>query len=101
MDNINQAYISLLHFGLLILRNANDSGDQEWVNAEIELLHNIPSLINENNRERHRYFWEGERQLYLDWIARSCNKEAQTKMSTYYVPLWKELGRAFADAGWW
>jgi hypothetical protein len=77
--------------GFIVLRQAIDSGDRTWLNAELELLHNIPSLIDEPNLERHRYFWNTERPYYLESLKSSGNVEAESRMRTFYAPVWKEM----------
>ena len=57
MDDLNALYAKLLSLGFIVLRQAVDSGDAEWMEAELEMLHNIPSLLGEDNLERHRYYW--------------------------------------------
>ncbi len=51
MNDLNIAYARLLHFGLLIVRQALDEGDLGWAQAEVTMLHNVPSLIEEPNVE--------------------------------------------------
>jgi hypothetical protein len=60
-NRLNVLYSGLLGYGLAGLREAVDSSDLDWARAEIELLHNVPSLLDETNVERHRYFWLTER----------------------------------------
>lgn len=98
MEQLNHLYGSLLSVGFLVLRQALQAQDFEWAQAEIELLHNVPSLIDEPNLERHRYFWFTEREHYLDWLNASGNHKAQSRMSTYYAPLWAEIEPILQEA---
>ncbi|MBW3596788.1 MAG: hypothetical protein KY475_05870 [Planctomycetes bacterium] len=91
MGDLDYAYAQLLQRGFLVLRQAVDSGDQDWVRAEVAFLHNVPSLIGEENVERHRYFWNEERRHYLDWIASQGSEAVRSRMRTYYEPLWSEM----------
>lgn len=91
MSELDSLYARLLQVGLLALRQAIESGNQAWARAEIELLHNIPSLLGEENIERHRYFWSQERDQYLDWLSSHGSVEAHSRMRTYYEPIWKEM----------
>lgn len=91
MNNLDSFYAELLKAGFLVLRQAVDSQDSSWVNAELELLHNIPSLLGEENIERHRYFWFKERTHYVEWMASSGSAEAQSRMRTFYEPIWQEM----------
>jgi hypothetical protein len=91
MNELDRLYAQLMQVGLLVLRQAFESGDQAWTRAEIELLHNIPSLLGEEKIDRHRYFWSQERDHYLDWLSANGSVEARSRMRTYYEPIWKEM----------
>ncbi len=67
------------------------------MNAELELLHNIPSLLGEENIERHRYFWFKERTHYLEWLTSNGSAEAQSRMRTFYEPIWQEMESSVLD----
>ncbi len=95
MTTLDPLYARLLQLGFLILREAHEAKNDAWVRAEIELLHNVPSLIGEPNAERHRYFLEQERTAYREWVSESGSEEIAQKMRTYYKPLWEELDRLF------
>ena len=45
MTELDDHYKMLLSAGFIVLREALDSGIADWANAEIEMLHNVPSLI--------------------------------------------------------
>ncbi len=91
IEQLKTLYLLHLQLGFIILREAITSGSREWLNAEIELLHNIPTLIGEENRSRHLYFWNEERGLYLDRISALSETAASSKMKTYYEPLWNDM----------
>ncbi|HEU5115767.1 MAG TPA: hypothetical protein VFT74_03750, partial [Isosphaeraceae bacterium] len=91
MSRLDSMYVDSLQVGLLVLKQAVESGSREWVEAEIELLHNMPSLIGENNKARHRYFWLQERRHYLDWVSSPGREEAKSRMLTFYEPIWREM----------
>ena len=74
-----------------MLKQAVESGIQDWIDAEIELLHNLPSLMGEGNKKRHRYFWYKERTHYIEWVSRSGPEKARSRMRTYYEPIWNEM----------
>ncbi|MBI1322547.1 hypothetical protein GC170_05100 [bacterium] len=93
MDELSGLYVEHLRFGLMLTKNAMDSGNFEWARAEIELNHNIPSLIEESNIKRHSYFWNQERMSYIEWVSEPGRETAYSKMRTYYDPLWKEMAR--------
>jgi len=91
MTTRDRLYRHLLTAGFLVLRQASDAGDAAWVAAEIELLHNVPSLIGEMNPERHEYFWQQERTAYLEWVNAPGRDLQRSRMATYYEPIWKEM----------
>jgi hypothetical protein len=81
----------MLERGLIILRGRIWSKDLEWAEAEADLLHNIPSLLNESNVNRHKSWWSVERELYIEKLDRLGREEANSKMKTYYAPIWAEM----------
>ncbi len=91
MNDLDAIYRELLKLGFIVLRQASDAHDLEWLAAEIELLHNVPSLIGENNPRRHAYFWHKERVAYLEWVLAPGRELQRSRMETYYEPLWKEM----------
>jgi hypothetical protein len=97
MDRLATLYGKLLGFGFISIREAIHSQDDEWANAEVELLHNVPSLLEESNVERHRYFWFTEREHYLDWLRTSGRERPQSRMKIYYEPIWQEMEPILLD----
>lgn len=91
MTQLELLYAQILEVGLLVLRQAVESGNQDWINAEFELLHNVPGLIGEDNKERHRYFWHKERVRYINWASGQGREKARSRMLTYYSPIWDEM----------
>ena len=91
MVQLDLLYAKLLHCGFIVMRQALDSTNQDWIDLEFELLHNVPSLIGEENVERHRYFWLQERTLYIERVSTSGRDEAKSRMLTYYKPIWDEM----------
>lgn len=91
MEKLRELYGRFLAAGFVVLRQAVDANDLEWAARETELLHNVPSLIDEPNVERHRYFWHIEREHYLDWVRLPGRERAKSRMPTYYAPLWREM----------
>jgi hypothetical protein len=96
METLNAFYARLLELGFVVLRQALDGKDWEWAQAEHRFLHNVPSLMNEPNIERHRYFWCQEREQYLEW-ASAAGDEPKSRMLTYYAPLLKEMEPAVQE----
>jgi|GEM_PF-4402475 len=91
VDELDQTYSQILKYGLLVLRAAIASRDTDWALAEVELLHTIPTLLGRSEVKGHRYFWNGTREMYLEWLASSKNAEAQSRARTYYFPLFEAL----------
>jgi hypothetical protein len=99
MTKLDDLYRQFLQFGFVVLRQALDAHDSEWMTAEVELLHNVPSLIGEKNPSRHRYFWDQERTAYLDWVRAPGRELQKSRMATYYEPLWKEMENCVTNLG--
>lgn len=93
MNRLDDCYKMLLNVGFIVLREAMQSGSREWLNAELEMLHNVPSLIGESNGHRHRYYWLQERIAYMEWISTSGSDHAKSRMKTYYQPVWEEMSK--------
>jgi hypothetical protein len=97
MTELDSLYTRLLRLGFIVLKQAAASPDRRWLAAELEMLHNVPSLIGEENHARHQYYWSQERPAYLNWVASSGNAEAKSRMLTYYQPIWCEMEAIVAD----
>ena len=91
MDELNALYRRLLQFGLLSLRQAIYAGNLDWAKLEVEMLHNLPTLIGEANTERHRCYWFIERDIYVQRILALAGSEPASRMRTYYEPIWDEM----------
>ncbi len=91
MVDLDLLYTHLLTVGFVVMRQAAESSNQEWLDAEFELLHNVPSLIGETNPERHKYFWSEERTYYIRWVSAAGREIARSRMLTYYQPIWDEM----------
>ena len=91
MLQLNALYRDLLNSGFIILRQAAEDQDAEWLSVELEFLHNIPSLIGEENVKRHQYFWNCERTAYIAWISSSGTERQKSRMTTYYEPIWRQM----------
>ena len=98
LEKLKSHYGKLLAAGFLVLRQAVHADDLEWAEAELELLHNIPSLLGEPNLERHRYFWFTEREEYIRWASAPGRDKPKSRMRTYYEPLWQDMEPAVLEA---
>jgi hypothetical protein len=90
-NELDRLYCHLLTAGFMVLRQATEAQDMGWVASELELLHNIPSLIGETKVGRHEYFWEKERTRYVGFVAASGSEMQRSTMRTYYEPIWREM----------
>jgi hypothetical protein len=91
MAKLDLLYAHLLAVGFVVMRQAAESKNRDWLEAEFELLHNVPSLIGETNPERHWYFWSQERNHYIEWASAPGREQAKSRMLTYYKPTWDEM----------
>jgi len=91
MGELDLLYARFLTVGFVVMRQAIESGDRDWIDAELELLHNVPSLIGESNVGRHKYFWFQERAHHIEWVSAPGREEAKSRMLTYYRPIWEEM----------
>jgi len=91
MADLDLLYARFLQVGFVVIRQALESGNRDWVDAELELLHNAPTLVGEGNPERHRYFWFQERAHHIEWVAAPGREGARSRMVTYYQPIWDEM----------
>ena len=90
-NELDRLYCLLLTTGFILLRRANETEDTKWTASELELLHNVPSLIGETKVGRHEYFWTQERAHYVECVAASDNEMQRSGMRTYYEPIWREM----------
>jgi hypothetical protein len=91
MADLDLLYCRFLQVGFVVVKQAVESGKRDWIEAELELLHNVPSLVGEGNPERHRYFWLQERPHHMEWASSPGREEARSRMLTYYKPIWDEM----------
>lgn len=91
MGELDLLYAQFLSVGFVVMRQAAETANREWIDAELELLHNVPSLIGEANPRRHSYFWFKEREHYIEWVSTPGQEQAKSRMLTYYKPIWDEI----------
>src|ERR1700677_76229 len=91
MAELDQLYAHLLAVGFVVMRQAAESENRDWLDAEFELLHNVPTLIGGSNIERHGYFWSQERRHHIEWVSAPGRELARSRMLTYYKPIWDEM----------
>jgi hypothetical protein len=88
---LDKLYLNMLKFGFVLLRQAASIGQYRWLEAELELLHNVPSLIGEVNVSRHLYFWREERDMYLTTLSEIGSADICSRSKAYYSPIWHEM----------
>jgi hypothetical protein len=93
-----QAYLDLLHRGLVLLRNYTHAGNVELCRIEADHLHNIPTLLYEDNEQRHVDYIRGERGLYLQRLRELGGGEFLAQAGIWYAGPWQVLAEA---AGVW
>ncbi|HEY1186556.1 MAG TPA: hypothetical protein VGE74_02815 [Gemmata sp.] len=91
IETREQAYLALLHHGLVRVRNLAASGQLDLCRIEADYLHNIPSLLHEDNERRHVYFIRGERGLYLQRLRELGATECLEQAGIWYSQAWLML----------
>src|SRR5687767_8441487 len=86
-----QAYLDLLHRGLLLLRNFAEAINAELCQVEADHLHNIPTLVHEDNERRHEYYIRVERGAYLQRLRELGNVEYLEQVGIWYSESWQVL----------
>lgn len=89
-----EAYLNLLHFGLVMVRDSAFGGHIELCQVEADHLHNIPSLIGEANESRHSYYIEHERGLYLERLHSMGATDYLEHVMIFYTESWQILADA-------
>jgi hypothetical protein len=90
----DQAYLDLLHLGLVLLRNFSYTGRVALWRIESDHLHEIPTLIGESNEHRHVYYITGERGLYLQRLRELGAADYLEDVGILYAELWRVLASA-------
>lgn len=94
MSTLDQIYLTILKIGLVSLREAGASGDSKRCEYEAEHLHNIPSLIGEGSRDRHLYYFNHERNRFVESArahARTTENQNLLVNLALYIPHWDQL----------
>jgi hypothetical protein len=90
----DQAYLDLLHYGLVLLRNVAHGGRVELCRIEAEHLHEVPTLIGEANERRHEYYLRGTRRLYLQQVRELGDAAYLEQVAIQYTGPWRVLAAA-------
>jgi hypothetical protein len=75
-EKLANLYLDLLHYTLLIARDASRCEDCVWSEKEIELVHNLPNLIKCDETSDHSHFWQVSVRLFMDWLTSSGHRDA-------------------------
>jgi hypothetical protein len=94
MNEFDVIYLKILHHGLRAIRDATFASDLDWVRAESEHLHNLPSLIGESNIHRHLYYASKEKGAYLRWVYSGSRRDVIDFVESFYARNWEELDKA-------
>ena len=88
----SDAYKHILTMGLLALRDrAPRFNSSRLVEIEAEHLHNIPSLIDEDNIQRHLYYFNRERPAYIASLKELAIPEYADNVLRMYLAPWEAL----------
>jgi hypothetical protein len=91
VSELDALYLSLLRYGLLLIREALWRGNAEWAKAETEHLHEIPTLIGSANVHRHLDYLQRMRVVYLEFVQSADLSDLNTRVESYYRPVWKQM----------
>ena len=91
-----RAYLELLEYGLVAIRNHAHAGRMKLCEVEADHLHNLPSLLYETNEFRHRYYICEERSLYVERLEQLGERAYPDSMRVWYAGSWKVL-ETFAE----
>ncbi|WP_406698386.1 hypothetical protein V5E97_05940 [Singulisphaera sp. Ch08] len=99
MSELDWIYQRILMCGLVSVRKALRLGEHEYCKCEIEHLHELPTLIGDENILRHRYYATGTRELYKRCLIMIDSTFARDHIETAYVGYWKALDRILENEG--
>ena len=91
IESVSRVYLWILDCGLTAGRDAGLSGNLVRCTAELEHLHNLPSLIGERNVHRHLYYIGAERTMYLKSVIENNQLDWKEFVALAYLRRWKEL----------
>jgi hypothetical protein len=90
-NELDRLYCAFMTAGFIHLRKASHAQNAGWLNSELELLHNVPSLIGRSEGAAHEYFWTKERVRYVEYVAKGGSDTQKSCMRTYYEPIWRDM----------
>ncbi|MCX7388712.1 MAG: hypothetical protein NTX48_18775 [Planctomycetales bacterium] len=90
MKSLDYLYIEILRLGLILLRDAVQSGNSEWSRQEVEHLHEVPSLIGDMNSWHHLAYWEMSQGPYREWVQQQ-DADVQDCIFAFYETVWTKM----------
>lgn len=90
-ENIHAALAEILRLALLNTRVAAQSGDTARCHAEVDHVHNLPSLLTDFAPDVLRFYWNIERASYI--------REAGESGSESFSNAWIRLELAMREQG--
>lgn len=81
----------MLKWGLLAIRDNAHSGRIALCEIEADHIHNIPSLLEESNEQRHLFYIVQERGLYLERLKKVGATEYLERRASWYSEPWRVL----------
>lgn len=95
----SEAYKRILAMGLLALRDrAPGFSSPRLIEIEAEHLHNIPSLIDEDNLQRHLYYFNKERPAYIEALKELDLPEYSEPVLRIYLMPWEALLESLGES---
>jgi hypothetical protein len=92
MRSRDEIYLDIISAGLLAIRTAGWSNNAQICAIEADHLHNIPSLIGQNNELLHQFYFDVERPLYIDRISEeNAASDPASSPAKRYREYWNEL----------
>lgn len=92
INTLSDAYLVLVTHGLEHLRRYSLPERFEYLDLEIDHLHNLPSYIGETNLYRHAYYYCTERPWYLQRLAKITTFDTSIVVARY-TESWDDIQR--------
>jgi hypothetical protein len=99
MESLDALYWRILQSGLISIRDAAGEGDLARCRAEAEHIHNIPSLISEENVNRHIYYAMQEREAYIEWVLSTGRKDLCERALLVFAGEWEAMDSVLGLSG--
>lgn len=90
----DKAYLSLLHYGLVMLRNIAHTDRIDLCRIEAEHLHEVPTLVGEPDERRHEFYLRVTRGEYLRSLRETGATEYLENATIWYSGPWQVLASA-------